>query len=175
MRNTTACGCFVLHAGRSTRIPGTDHKHVYQAVDLLREFSKGNEIPISEKIIVIGGGNVAMDITRTLARMQNQKYGKVQITTTSLETEDIMPADQEEIDEAREESVNLKPGWGPQKIEVENDRIKGLYVQRCLSVFDESGRFNPKFDEEDTDFFEGDMVVEAIGQGMEISYISKKF
>ncbi|MEF8984066.1 MAG: FAD-dependent oxidoreductase, partial [Bacteroidales bacterium] len=163
-----------LHQSRSTRIPGTDHKEVYQAIDLLREFSKGNEIPVARKIIVIGGGNVAMDITRTLARLQNQKYGEVKITTTSLETEDIMPADQEEIDEAREEKVNLKPGWGPIEIETEGDRIKGLHVQRCLSVFDENGRFNPKFDENDTDFFEGDMVVEAIGQGMDLSYISKK-
>jgi glutamate synthase (NADPH/NADH) small chain len=162
-----------LHAGKSTRIPGTDHQHVYQAVDLLREFSKGNEIPISEKIVIIGGGNVAMDITRTLARLQNQKYGQVNITTTSLETEDVMPADQEEIDEAREEKVNLKPGWGPQKIETENNKIKGLHVQRCLSVFDENGRFNPQFDENQTDFFEGDMVIEAIGQGMDINYLSK--
>ena len=163
-----------LHAGRSTKIPGTDHKNVYQAVELLREHSKGNEIPVSNSIVVIGGGNVAMDITRTLVRLQKQKYGEVNITTTSLETEDIMPADQEEIDEAREENVNLKPGYGPEKIEIEGDKIKGLHVQRCLSVFDENGRFNPKFDEEDTDFFEGDMVVEAIGQGMDISFISKK-
>jgi len=163
-----------LHEGRSTKIPGTDHKNTYQAIDLLREYSKGNEIPVSKKVVVIGGGNVAMDITRTLVRLQKQKYGEVNITTTSLETEDIMPADQEEIDESREEHVNLKPGWGPQKIEIENDQIKGLHVQRCLSVFDENGRFNPKFDENDTDFFEGDMVIEAIGQGMDISYISKK-
>ncbi len=161
-----------LHAGRSTKIPGTDHKHVYQAVELLREFSKGNEIPVGRKIIVIGGGNVAMDITRTLVRLQNQKYGDVNVITTSLETEDIMPADQEEIDEAREENATIKPGWGPQKIEIENDQIKGLHVQRCISVFDENGRFNPKFDEDTTDFFEGDMVVEAIGQGMDISYLS---
>lgn len=163
-----------LHEGRSTRIPGTDHKHVYQAIDLLREYSKGNEIPVSKKIVVIGGGNVAMDITRTLVRLQKQQYGEVNITTTSLETEDIMPADQEEIDESREEQVTLKPGWGPQKIEIENDQIKGLHVQKCLSVFDEKGRFNPTFDENQTDFFEGDMVIEAIGQGMDISYISKK-
>jgi len=163
-----------LHTSRSTRIPGTDHKEVYQAIDLLREYSKGHQIPVAEKIVVIGGGNVAMDITRTLARLQNQKYGTVNIITTSLETEEIMPADQEEIDEAREEKVTLKPGWGPQKIETDNDHIKGLHVQRCLSVFDEKGRFNPKFDEDSTDFFEGDMVVEAIGQGMDISYISKK-
>src|SRR6056297_2762528 len=146
MRNTTACGCFVLHAGRSTRIPGTDHKHVYQAVDLLREFSKGNEIPISEKIVVIGGGNVAMDITRTLARMQNQKYGKVYITATSLESEDIMPADREEVVEAREEKATIEPGWGPTSSEIENNKIKGLNVQKCTSVFDEDGRFSPKFD-----------------------------
>ena len=164
-----------LHEGKSTKIPGTGHKNVYQAVDLLREFSKGKKIPVSRKIIVIGGGNVAMDISRTLARLQKQQYGEAKITTTSLETEDIMPADKEEIDEAREENITLKPGWGPQKIEIENDQIKGLHVQRCISVFDDNNRFNPKFNEHDTDFFEGDMVVEAIGQGANIQYISKKF
>ena len=163
-----------LHTGKSSKIPGTDHKDVHQAIKLLREVSKGNDIPVAKRIIVIGGGNVAMDITRTLVRLQLQKYGEVNIITTSLETEDIMPADQEEIDEAREENVTLKPGWGPQKIEIENDTIKGLHVQRCTSVFDEQGRFNPKFDEDDTDFFEGDMVVEAIGQGMDLSFVSKK-
>ncbi len=162
-----------LHLGRSTRIPGTDHKNVYQAVDLLREVTKGVEIPVAKKIVVIGGGNVAMDITRTLLRLQNQKYDESQMINTSLETEDIMPADQEEIDEAREEQAILKPGWGPVEIVIEDDKIKGLKVQRCLSVFDENHRFNPQFDENDTDFFEADMVVEAIGQGMDISYISK--
>ncbi len=163
-----------LHLGRSTRIPGTDHADVYQAVDLLRDIVLGNEVPVKEKIVVIGGGNVAMDITRSLARLQNQKYGKVQIITTSLESEDIMPADREEIVEGREEMAQIIPGWGPVSIKIEDGKIKGLNVVKCLSVFDEERRFNPKFDDNQTNFFEADMIVESIGQGMDLSYISDK-
>ncbi|RLC50623.1 MAG: oxidoreductase [Candidatus Cloacimonadota bacterium] len=162
-----------LHLGRSTRIPGSDNKRVYFATDLLREVTLGNEIDVAEKIVVIGGGNVAMDITRTLARLQNQKFGKVQVLATSLETEDIMPADREEVVEAREEKAIIDPGWGPKEIEISNGKIKGLHVVKCLSVFDEEGRFNPKFDEDQKKFFEADMIVESIGQGMDLSYLSE--
>jgi len=161
-----------LHLGRSTRIPGTEHKDVHFATDLLREISLGNEIPVAEKVVVIGGGNVAMDITRSMARLQNQKFGKVNIITTSLECEEIMPADREEIVEAREEKAQIIPGWGPREIEIENDKIKGLHVVKCLSVFDEEKRFNPKFDESQTNFFEADMIIESIGQGMDLSYLT---
>ncbi|MCF8298161.1 MAG: FAD-dependent oxidoreductase [Saprospiraceae bacterium] len=164
-----------LHLGRSTRVPGTDHKNVYFATDLLREISLGKEIPLAEKIVVIGGGNVAMDITRSLARLQNNKYGKVDVLATCLESEDIMPADREEVVEAREELAIVDPGWGPKEIEIENGKIKGLHVVKCLSVFDEKGAFNPKFDEEDKKFFAADMVVESIGQGMDLSYLSEEF
>ncbi|MDY0253140.1 MAG: FAD-dependent oxidoreductase [Tenuifilaceae bacterium] len=161
-----------LHLGRSTRIPGTDHADVYQAVDLLRDVTLGKELPVMQKIVVIGGGNVAMDITRTLARLQNQKFGKVSIIVTSLESEDEMPADREEIAEAREEGAQVIPGWGPTSIKIVDGKIVGLNVVKCTSVFDEERRFSPKFDESDTNFFEGDMVVESIGQGMDLSYIS---
>lgn len=160
-----------LHDGRSTRIPGTDHASVYQAIDLLRKITLGEPIEVAEKIVVIGGGNVAMDITRSLARMQRQKFGKVQTIATSLETEDIMPADREEVVEAREEGALIHPGWGPREIVVEECRIQGLKVVQCLSVFDEAKRFNPKFDETVSNFFEADMVVESIGQGANLSYI----
>ena len=160
-----------LHAGRSTKVPGSEHTHNYMAAELLRKITKGEEIHVANRIIVIGGGNVAMDITRSLARLQKQKYGEVNILTTSLESEDIMPADREEVVEAREEGATIDPGWGPQEIVIENDEIKGLRVQRCIRVFDENGRFNPKFDEKDEKTFEGDMVVEAIGQGADLSYL----
>lgn len=160
-----------LHLGRSTRVPGTDHKEVYQAVDLLRDIVLGNEIPLKEKIIVIGGGNVAMDITRSLARLQKVKYGKVGVIATSLESEDIMPADREEVVEAREENATIIPGWGPVNIETEGDKLKGLHVVKCTSVFDSEGRFNPSFDEEQKEFFEGEMLVESIGQGMDLAYL----
>lgn len=161
-----------LHQGRSTRVPGTDHSDVYQAVDLLRDITLGKELPVMENIVVIGGGNVAMDITRTLARLQNNKFGKVSIIATSLESEEEMPADREEIVEAREENAQVIPGWGPVKIEIADGKIKGLHVVKCTSVFDENRRFSPKFDESQTNFFAADMVVESIGQGMDLSYIA---
>ncbi|RKY57937.1 MAG: oxidoreductase [Candidatus Neomarinimicrobiota bacterium] len=163
-----------LHLGRSTRIDGSNHEKCYQAVDLLRDVADGKSINVEKKIVVIGGGNVAMDIARTLARLQNQKYGKVQLIITSLESEDIMPADLEEIVESREEKIIIEPAWGPKKIKIEDGKIKGLHVIKCLSVFDEEGRFNPKFDENKKEFFEADMVVEAIGQGMDLSYFSEE-
>ena len=162
-----------LHLGRSTRIEGSDHKDVYQAIDLLRQITLGEEVYLTEKIVVIGGGNVAMDITRSLARLQQQKYGKVEIIATSLETEDKMPADREEVVEAREEGATVNPGWAPQRIEIENDKIKGLHVAQCFSLFDEEGKFNPQCNLDNTQFFEGSMVVESIGQGMDLTYLSE--
>ncbi len=162
-----------LHLGRSTRIPGADHENVCFATDLLREISLGNEIHVGKKIVVIGGGNVAMDITRSLVRLQNKKNMKVDVTATSLESEDIMPADREEIVESREEKAIIDPGWGPKEVEIKSGKIKGLHAIKCLSVFDEEGRFGPKFDENDKKFFEADMIVESIGQGMDLTYISE--
>jgi glutamate synthase (NADPH/NADH) small chain len=159
-----------LHLGRSTRVPGSDHKRVYQAIELLREVSYGREIDLAEKIVVVGGGNVAMDITRTIARLQNKKYGKVNVTATCLEAEGSMPADDEEVIEAREENATIDPGWGPQEIIIENGEIKGLKVAKCLRIFDEEGRFNPTMDMDDQKVFEADMIVESIGQAMDISY-----
>lgn len=160
-----------LHLGRSTGIQGSDHPHVFQSIDLLRKITQGEEIMVPEKVVVIGGGNVAMDITRSMARLQKAKYGKVGVIATSLEEEDVMPADREEVVEAREEDAVINPGWGPKSIEIQDGKIKGLHVTKCLSIFDENGRFNPKFDENNKQFFEADMVVESIGQGMDISYL----
>ncbi len=112
-----------------------------------------------------------MDITRSLARLQRQEYGKPGILATSLETEDKMPADREEVVEAREEDAVIMPGWSPQKIEIEDGKVKGLHVAQCLSLFDETGKFNPQCNLDNKKFFEADMIVEAIGQGMDLGYI----
>ena len=160
-----------LHLGRSTRVDGVNHPDVFQSIDLLREITKGNEIKVSEKIVVIGGGNVAMDIARSLGRLQRKKYGKVQIIVTSLETEDIMPADIEEIEEAREEEIVFFPGRGPKRVVIENDKIKGLETVKCTRVFDENHAFSPQFDESDVKLFEGDMIVESIGQAPDFGYL----
>lgn len=164
-----------LHLGRSTRIPHSDHQRVYQSIDLLRQIVLGEELYVPEKIVVIGGGNVAMDISRSLARIQRQKYGKVDITTTCLEPEDAMLADDEEVIESREEGVVITPAYGPQRIGIKNDQeLRGLEVARCIRIFDEEKRFNPKFDMEDHRFYEADMIVESIGQASDLSYISEE-
>jgi len=134
-----------FHVGRSTKVEGTDHDHVFQALDLLREITEGEEVMVGEKIVVIGGGDVAMDIARSMARLQMQKYANVDLTCCCLESEDIMPATREEIDEAREEGIAICTSRGPDRIEIDSGEIKGLHTVECTRVFDEQGRFNPKF------------------------------
>ena len=162
-----------LHLGRSTGVPGSDHERVYQSIELLRKVTDGEEIDVPEHVVVIGGGNVAMDITRTIARLQNIKYGKVGVITTCLEAEDVMPADDEEVIEAREEKAVIDPGWAPEEIEIVDGQIKGLYVKKCLALFDDEGRFNPQCDINNKKFFPADIIIESIGQGMDIKYTDK--
>jgi len=165
-----------LHNGRSTRIPGTEHNNVYQAIYLLKKITKGEKVPITERIVVIGGGNVAMDIARSLARLQKDQFGEVDVLVTSLETEDVMPADQEEIEEAKEEGVRFEPGRGPKEIVVNEDgSIAQLCTNCCVSVFDDEMNFNPSFDNDDIKNYDCDMVVEAIGQGGDNSYLDDNY
>jgi glutamate synthase (NADPH/NADH) small chain len=163
-----------LNLGRSTRLENSDHKNVFQSIDLLREITLGNEIFVPKKVVVIGGGNVAMDITRSIARIQKEKYGKVDVLATCLEADGAMPADDEEVIEAREEGAIITPGYGPQSIEVDGDTVKGLHASKCLGIFDDEGNFNPKFDDSDKKFFEAEMIVESIGQASDITYISEE-
>ncbi len=161
--------------GRSTRIENHDHKDVQRAILLLNDIRLGKEVPLHEKIVVIGGGNVAMDIVRSLARLQKQRFGKVDMLLTSLECEEEMPADQEEIEESREEGVIIEPGWAPKRIRLdEAGKVDGLEVARCLQVFDEEGRFNPKIDEDDKAFYAGSQVIEAIGQAPGYGFLSEE-
>ncbi|MBN2724373.1 MAG: FAD-dependent oxidoreductase [Deltaproteobacteria bacterium] len=160
--------------GRSTRIENHDHPDTGLAILLLNQIRLGEEIPVHENIVIIGGGNVAMDIARSMARLQKVKYGKVSIILTCLEGEGEMPADNEEIEESIEEGIIINPGWAPKAIELDDDgKIKGLKCARCLRVFDENRRFNPKIDEDDLTFYPGTQVVEAIGQASDYTFLSE--
>ncbi|MDD3803343.1 MAG: FAD-dependent oxidoreductase [bacterium] len=167
-----------FNLGRSTRIPGSQSKGVVQALDFLsdtRDFAakKIKEVEITEKILVIGGGNVAFDCSRSAARLQMMKFGKVNVTQICLETLDIIPADKAEVDESAEEGVVLICGRGPKQVMIdENGKVKGLDHMKCNSVFDENMNFNPKFNEEDKAICEATMIIEAIGQAPDYSYIS---
>jgi len=159
--------------GRSTGVPGSENPHVFQAIELLRKVTMGEEIEVTDKIVVIGGGDVAMDISRTLGRLQMKKFGAVDITLSCLETRDIMPATPEEIEEALEEGIKLYPGWGPEKIIVEDGEIKGIVMKKCLRVFDEEGKFSPEFDNDEKKEFDSSMIVEAIGQAPDFAFLSE--
>ncbi len=160
-----------LHLGRSLKFDAEKLPGVRQAIDLLREFHFGGAIPVEEKVVVIGGGNVAMDIARSMARLQKEKYGSVAVHAVCLEAPEEMPADTEEVVEASEEGIKIINSYGPVDIKTENGRVTGVEFVRCLSVFDEEGRFAPRFDESDEKFIEADFVVEAIGQASDIGYI----
>lgn len=163
-----------LHLGRSTRIPGSDHPAVTKAVDLLRAITDGEDIAVPEKIVVIGGGNVAMDIARSMARMQKQTYGTVQMTVTALEDIDHFLADPEEVKECGEEGIAIFDARGPQEVVIDEDgKLAGLKTWRVKSIFDEQGRFAPSYDQSDEMIHAADMVIEAIGQMSDISLLGE--
>jgi glutamate synthase (NADPH/NADH) small chain len=160
-----------LQLGRATRIPGSDHADVRKAVDLLRQATAGEDFGTPRAAVVIGGGNVAMDIARTLARLQKAAYGEVRVTLTALEERARFLADPDEIKEAGEEGVVILDARGPQQIMLENGKVSGLETWRVKAIFDEQGRFAPSYDEGDVQFHAGDMVVEAIGQMTDASLL----
>lgn len=170
---------------RSINVPNIDHKDIGFAMKFLgetRDYQRGvGPMPeIHKDAVVVGGGNVAFDVGRTLERLQQEKYGKSNVTMVSLETRDILPADIEEIEEGEEEGLHYKLGYGPVEIVLNESKkdadgnpiIKGLKVKRCLSVFDADKRFNPVFDENDLTVIEGTQVFIAIGQMNDHPYLT---
>lgn len=160
-----------LQLGRATRTPGSDHPDVRKAVDLLRQATSGEDFGTPREAVVIGGGNVAMDIARTLARLQKAAYGEVKVTLTALEDKAHFLADADEIKEAGEEGVHIIDARGPQQVMVEDGKVAGLKTWRVKAIFDEQGRFAPSFDASDEQIHAGSMVVEAIGQMTDASLL----
>lgn len=159
-----------LQMGRSTRVPGSDHPQVHKAVSLLRRIKQLDPFDLPPQAVIIGGGNVAMDIARSLARLQKQQYSEPGITLCALEDIDHFLADDEEIREAREEGITILDSRGPRQIEIDaNGSVTGLTTLGVMSIFDEEGRFAPRYDETDVQTHTGALVVEAIGQMTDVS------
>ena len=154
-----AIGC---QGGRTAGIPGEDAEGVMTAVDFLRTVGGDESYPVSGKAVVVGGGNVAIDVARTAHRC-----GADSVTMFCLEPREKMPASEEEIAEAMEEGVSLNCGWGPKEILTENGKATGIVFKRCVSVWDESGRFSPTYDEADTKTVPCDRVFLSIGQSIQ--------
>ncbi len=151
-----AIGC---QGGRGVNVPGEDSIGVLKGVDLLHTVIDDESYKLEGDTVVIGGGNVAIDVSRTAIRC-----GSPKVTQVSLETRDIMPALPEEIEIAEEEGILFNGGWGPKEILSENGKVTGIVFKKCTQVKNAEGRFDPKYDENDTMTINCSNVVLSVGQ-----------
>jgi formate dehydrogenase beta subunit len=156
-----------LSESRTLGVPGIDSQGVVLALPLLRATCAGDPPPLGDRVVVIGGGNVAVDVARCARRL-----GAGEVTLACLESLPEMPAWEWEIAEAVEEGVALAPSWGPKAILTEGERVSGVEFKRCRSVFDADGAFSPAFDESETTVLPATTVVLAIGQRADLACVS---
>ena len=148
-------------AGRKLGLEGEDGQGVVAGVDFLRDVNLGREAKLSGRVVVIGGGNVAIDVARTATRQ-----GAESVNMYCLEAASEMPALPEEIEEAQAENIAINNGWGPKRILTENGKVTGVEFKKCVSVF-ENGKFAPKYDENDVMTVEADFVLLSVGQSID--------
>jgi len=184
-----------LNKGRELNIPGAHLAGVYNGIDFLINVNLGFEIELGKRVAVVGGGNVAIDVARSAVRLVQEavefgtsdqeekslqpaldaarlamRSGAEQVCMVSLESRAQMPAWKIEVDEAEFEGIEIDNGWGPKEIVGRDGKVEGLKVRRCLTVFDENGRFNPAFSDEEK-IIPCDSVILAIGQQADLSFI----
>ncbi len=158
-----------LHLSRGLGVEGEDLPGVLKGVDFLRETALDEPVSVGKKVIVIGGGNVAIDVAMTALRK-----GAEEVTLVCLEKRDEMPAWDYEIEDAVEEGVRIVNSLGPRKFLDENGTLKGVEFKRCTAVFDEKGAFNPQYDEGDLTSMEAETVIVAIGQAADLSFTAQE-
>ncbi len=147
--------------GRALGIEGEDAEGVTAGVTFLRDVNLGKGVALSGKTVVIGGGNVAIDVARTAMRV-----GGENVAMYCLEGRTEMPALADEIEETLHEGIAIENGWGPKRILTENGKVTGVEFRKCVRVFDEAHRFAPQYDEENTIVVEAENVLLAIGQSI---------
>lgn len=154
-----AIGC---QRGRKPGIKGENAKGTYAAVDFLREAGAKESFALEGDVVVVGGGNVAIDAARISSRCVDAK-----ISMFCLEQRENMPASKEEIAEALEEGIELNCGWGPKEVLEEDGKVAGVVFKKCIRVLDEQGRFSPEYDEEQTVTIPCKHVIFSVGQAIE--------
>lgn len=147
---------------RKVGIEGEDSQGVMSGIEFLRMINQDENKKVQGKVVVVGGGNVAIDVSRTVVRA-----GAETVMQCCLESRQQMPAALEEIEEAEEENIVINNGWGPKRILSENGKVTGIEFKKCVSVFDENRRFNPQYDENDVMVVEADCVLLSIGQSIQ--------
>jgi len=145
-------------------IEGEDAKGVSHALALLKAARTDTPPNLSGRVVVVGGGEVALDTAQTALRL-----GAKEVTVVSLEDRQGMPASPEAVALAEAEGVVLDGSWGPTRILSKNGAVSGLELKRCLGVLDAKGNFAPSFDECALKTMEADAVIVAIGQERDAS------
>lgn len=169
-------------ASRALGLPREQGPGVYGGVDLLRAAALGESLDVGRRVVVVGGGNVAYDVARTVlrqiaydtARTAARLPGTSDVSLVSLESLEEMPADTAEILEGDEEGIRRLNGWGPVEIERREDgSVSGVAFRRCLHVYDENRRFAPVFDDAQRRTVECDTVLLAVGQSTALGFLDE--
>ncbi len=177
-----------LQKGRDLSIEGSGADGVIHGIDFLKAVNTGRPVHLGERVVVIGGGNVAFDVARSAVRTPGRssaqdfyeaadssrmalRTGAKEVHLVCLESRDEMPADEIEIREGTEEGVTLHTSRGPLRIVTEDGKVTGLATRRVKSVFDASGRFNPSFEEEPGEIIPADTVMLSIGQSADFGFL----
>jgi formate dehydrogenase (NADP+) beta subunit len=193
---------FGLHRSRELNLPGHDLDGVVKGIDFLLNVNLGYRFQIGKQVVVIGGGNVAIDVARSAMREQQKmtteglpdqltssemdvamkefmdvsraalRMGAREVQLVCLESRAEMPASEEEIEEGVVEGINLRPSLGPKQFIGNGGKLTGLEVMRCVSVFDENRRFNPKFETGTEYVIPCDTAILAIGQASDLSFLT---
>jgi len=158
-----ACGA------QGARRLGMDHEAaqgVLSGVDFLRRINGGGPAKVGRNVVVVGGGNVAID-----AALTARQIGTGEVTLVCPEGREEMLAGQEEVEQALVEGVIIRNGWGPRRILAEEGRVRGIELKQCTVAFDGSGQFDPRYDERVTTVLSADTLIIAIGQLPETDFL----
>lgn len=155
-----------LSLSRTLPLPGFDYSQVLLALPFLQNANATRPTGMGDRVLVLGGGDVAMDVARTAIRL-----GASGVTIACLERRWEMPAHTWEIEEALAEGVNIVPGFGPARVIVEGGLVIGLEVKEVKAVFDAAGCFSPVYNIEHRSILECDTIILAIGQQADLSFL----
>jgi formate dehydrogenase (NADP+) beta subunit len=190
------------HRSRDLSIPGVDLDGVHKGIEFLLNANLGYRFTIGKRVVVIGGGNVAMDVARSAAReplkqhrpgeaepsaenisavaahemvdisLSALRLGAREVSIVCIERRNEMPAALEEVEEAETEGIMLRDGLGPKRVLGQGGRVAALETVRTKAVFDASGRFNPTFEEDSESTIECDTIILAIGQAPRLDFLT---
>jgi NADH-quinone oxidoreductase subunit F len=158
-----------LQKSRQLGIEGEGLKGVFQGIEFLRAVGLGSPVELGRRVIVVGGGNAAIDVARTAKRL-----GSDQVQLVCVEKRDEMPAWDEEIREAIDEGIGLHNACGPERFIGKRGRFQAVRLNKCTSVFDEDRRFRPKYDESVQTTLEADNIILAIGQEADLNFAKEE-